>query len=76
MPTHDHSNAGQAILTNVTAQYQLTRLLWPELELNRTDWAGGSRSGRPQAYLTPGLIVGRFLLADVPNSSLGLATKR
>ena len=62
IPTHDNSRAGHAILGNVTAQYHLTRLLWPEVEINRTDWIGGARAGRSQTLLTPGLIVGRFPL--------------
>jgi hypothetical protein len=62
IPTHDNSNAGRAILTNVTAQYHVSRLLWPELEMNRTDWSGGARNARTQTYITPGLIVGRMVL--------------
>jgi hypothetical protein len=62
IPTHDNSKAGRATLTNVTAQYHFANLFWPEVELNRTDWDGGSREARSQTYLTPGLVVGRFLL--------------
>jgi len=61
-PIHDNSNAGRAITTNVTAQYHVSRFLWPELEMNRTDWVGGTRGGRAQTYVTPGLIVGRIVL--------------
>ena len=64
MPTHDNSKAGTSVLTNVTAQYHIGRLFWPEVELNRTDWSGGSRDGRSQTYLTPGLILGRFLITE------------
>jgi hypothetical protein len=62
LPFHDHSKAGKSFLTNVTAQYHLTKLLWPEVEINRTDWDDGSRNGRSQTYLTPGLVVGRIPL--------------
>ena len=72
IPTSDHSDAGKAILTNVTAQYHLSALLWPEVELNRTDWSGGGRDGRSQTYLTPGLIVGRFLLGGRSKLILGI----
>jgi hypothetical protein len=60
MATRDNSKAGRALATNVTAQYHLSRLLWPELEMNRTDWQGGGRDGRSQTYLTAGLILGRI----------------
>jgi len=64
IPTDDHSNAGKAILTNLTAQYHVSPLLWPELELNRTDWDGGERGGRSQTFLTAGVIFGRFTLSE------------
>jgi hypothetical protein len=71
-PTHDNSRAGRSVLTNVTAQYHVAPLLWPELELNRTDWAGGSRDGRSQTYLTTGVVVGRFILSARSKLILGL----
>jgi hypothetical protein len=72
IPTHDNSKSGRAILTNVTAQYHATNLLWPEVELNRTDWHGGSRDGRAQTYLTPGLVVGRFAFGAHSKLIVGL----
>jgi hypothetical protein len=72
IPTHDYSKAGRAILTNLTAQYHVSTLLWPEVEINRTDWQGGSRDGRSQTYLTPGLIVGRIRLAGRSKLIVGL----
>jgi len=60
IPTHDDSNAGRMLLGNLTAQYHLAKVFWPELELNGTGWHGGSRDGRSQAYLTPGIVFGRF----------------
>lgn len=60
LPTSDHSRAGSSILTNVTLQYHLAAVFWPEVELNRTDWSGGARAGRGQTLLTPGIIFGRF----------------
>jgi hypothetical protein len=72
IPTHDNSKTGRAILTNVTFQYHLGRLFWPELELNRTDWSGGSRDNRSQTYLTPGFILGRFLISEHSKFIVGL----
>jgi hypothetical protein len=60
IPTHDNSKAGRMLLGNLTAQYHLAKVFWPELELNGTGWHGGSRDGRSQAYLTAGLVLGRF----------------
>jgi hypothetical protein len=72
IPTHDNSKAGRSILTNVTAQYHVSSLLWPEIELNRTDWSGGARASRSQTYLTPGLVVGRTLLGGRSKLIVGL----
>lgn len=72
IPTRDHSRSGKAILSNVAFQYHLTRLLWPEFELNRTDWRGGLRAGRSQTYLTTGLVVGRLPLGHAVRFSFGV----
>ncbi|MGA2693536.1 MAG: hypothetical protein ABSF76_14325 [Opitutaceae bacterium] len=72
IPIHDHSNSGRSIQTNITAQYHLTKLLWPEIEMNRTDWIGGARGERTQTYLTPGLIVGRMVLSKRSKLIVGL----
>jgi hypothetical protein len=64
IPTRDYSNAGRAIATNITAQYHIAKLFWPEVEMNRTDWRGGARDGRSQTYITTGLVVGRIVLND------------
>jgi hypothetical protein len=72
IPTRDHSKSGKAILTNITAQYHVAKLFWPEVEINRTDWTGGSRDDRAQTYLTPGLVVGRFLLGGRSKLIVGI----
>jgi hypothetical protein len=62
IPVHDNSSSGRSIPTNITLQYHVSRLFWPEVEMNRTDWIGGQRGARTQTYITPGLIVGRIVL--------------
>lgn len=72
IPTHDNSKSGRSVLTNVTAQYHVSEFLWPEVELNRTDWVGGSKDSRYQAYLTPGIVLGRFRIAGRSKLIIGL----
>ena len=60
IPIRDNSATGKLVQTNITTQYHISNILWPELELNRTDYVGGAKAGRNQTYLTPGLILGRF----------------
>jgi len=55
---------GDQIQTNVAFQYHLMKVFWPELEVNWTYYVDGQRGGLNQVYLTPGLVIGRFRLAD------------
>jgi hypothetical protein len=55
---------GHPVLVNVTAQYFLLNFFWPELEANVTWWPDGSKEGKTQLYLTPGIIFGRFPIHD------------
>ena len=64
IPSHDNSKAGRALLENVTVQYHCSHVIWPEVELNRTDWSGGGRDNRSQTYLTTGVVFGRFVMSD------------
>jgi len=72
IPTRDNSKAGHALLTNVTFQYHFSRVFWPEVELNRTDWSGGARDNRSQIYLTPGIVFGRFVISGRSKFIVGL----
>lgn len=53
---HDY---GDRVLTNVAFQYN-AGVLWPEVELNDTWFASGSKEGKNQLFVTPGVIFGRF----------------
>ncbi|HBK04689.1 MAG TPA: hypothetical protein DDZ81_02365 [Acetobacteraceae bacterium] len=55
---------GYQVQTNIAFQYHVQEVLWPELEVNWTYYANGQRGGLNQVYLTPGLVVGRFVLPD------------
>jgi hypothetical protein len=57
----DHTGAlGRSIVSNTAFQAHVLRRYWPEVEINSTSWAGGTRDGKKQVLLTPGLIIGRF----------------
>jgi hypothetical protein len=53
---------GTPLAWNTAFQYRQLRKLWPELEVNSTFWPNGSRRGKSQVFLTPGLVVGRLHL--------------
>ena len=61
-PTDYSKATGDILTSNTTFQYHLWSVLWPEFEVNYTRWLGGSRAGKDQVLLTPGLVVGRFPL--------------
>jgi hypothetical protein len=62
VPTGDRNVLGTPVGLNVTAQYHLLRYFWPELELNSTMWANGKNDGKKQAFVSPGLVVGKVHL--------------
>ncbi|HUZ08038.1 MAG TPA: hypothetical protein VMV89_11185 [Candidatus Paceibacterota bacterium] len=55
--------AGTPLLLNSAFQYRVMKNLWPELEVNYTHWPNGAHDGLDQAFLTPGLVVGKIPIA-------------
>ena len=55
---------GRQIIFNNTFQFNVVRKLWPEVENNTTFYVDGPHSGSYQNFITPGLIVGPFPLAE------------
>jgi hypothetical protein len=65
-------NFGHPVLINVAAQFHIWDFLWPELEANTTWWPDGTRGGKVQLFLTPGVIFGRFEIRDRVRLILGV----
>ena len=64
-------NFGHPVLVNVAAQFHLWDVLWPEVEANTTWWPDGTKGGKVQLFLTPGIIFGRFTIRDRVRFILG-----
>lgn len=62
LPTSKAETSGRTIHWNTVAQYHVKKYFWPELELNSTSYLGGTRDGKTQMFLTPGIIFGKFAL--------------
>jgi hypothetical protein len=62
LPTADQKTIGRTVLSNSAFQYHVQKYLWPELEINSTAWYGGSKDGKVQTFMTPGLMVGKYAL--------------
>lgn len=55
---------GRQILFNNTVQYAIKKKLWPEIETNSEFFMDGPDSGKTQSFLTPGLLIGPFDIAE------------
>jgi hypothetical protein len=64
IPLRETRVIGYAIASNVAFQYHWAQYFWPEFEVNNTYWSGGLRDGKDQMFLTTGLILGRFEVAE------------
>ncbi len=71
LPVDDTGEIGRTLLSNTAFQLHAARFLWPEVELNSTSWFGGVRDGKTQAFVTPGLVIGRFPLHNRIGLTLG-----
>jgi hypothetical protein len=60
IPTSHESTIGYAPTLNVALQYHLLPYLWPEVEINTTDYLSGARGGKIQTFITPGVMVGIY----------------
>jgi len=74
LPTGNVKSIGRTIATNSVLQYHVQKYLWPQLEINSTAWYGGSKDGKVQTFLTPGLMLGKYAIhPNDKTSRLGLA---
>lgn len=64
IPTGGRQTTGTPVAYNMALQYRVLRKLWPELETNVTLWPNGGKKlvGQKQAFISPGLIIGRIHL--------------
>ncbi|HLJ41127.1 MAG TPA: hypothetical protein VKT50_06535 [Candidatus Acidoferrales bacterium] len=53
------SRIGTPILANNAFLYRVFRKFWPEMEVNSTWWSNGTKAGKKQVFLTPGVVYGR-----------------
>ena len=72
LPQRKVNTIGKALSTNSYVQYQVGKYVWPELELNTTAWYGGSKDGKVQTFVSPGVMFGKFPAhPDNPNARSG-----
>lgn len=64
LPATGASALGQMIVFNTAIDYKIRGKIWPMLEQNSTFWSGGTLDGKKEVFLTPGLVLGSFPLAE------------
>ena len=73
VPTDHGQLLGTAWTSNVSFQYRMAKILWPEVELIWTHWLDGAqRGGQNQAFVTVGAVVGTIKLTDRLGVALGI----
>jgi hypothetical protein len=74
LPTEETNKVGRSIAWNTTAQYHISKYLWPELESNATWFFAGKNGGKKQNFITPGIVFSKFKLRpDDADSRIGVA---
>lgn len=54
--------AGTPVIWNTALQYRLFTYAWPEVEFNYTWFPNGENEGRNQLFVTPGVVLGKFVI--------------
>jgi hypothetical protein len=71
LPTSGASILGRSIIFNTAVNYRIKGKIWPMIEQNSTFWSGGTLDGKKQVFLTPGLVLGSFPLAERLHLTVG-----
>ena len=69
LPTEQTNKVGRSIAWNTTAQYHLSKYVWPELESNATWFFAGKNNGKMQNFVTPGILFSKFKLRPSDETS-------
>ena len=62
---------GRTIIFNTAVDHKIKGKIWPMLEQNSTFWSGGTLGGKKEVFLTPGLVLGSFPLAERLHLTIG-----
>lgn len=71
LPTTGANVLGRAVVFNSAIDYRIKGKIWPMIEQNSIFWSGGTLDGKKEVFLTPGLVVGSFPLAERLHLSVG-----
>jgi hypothetical protein len=75
LPASGADLLGRTMVSNTAVNYRIKGKVWPMLELNSTSWSGGTLDGKKEVFLTPGLVVGSFPVAERLHLGLGVGVQ-
>ena len=67
IPTAYEGKLGNQIVGNLSFQYNIFHYLWPDVEVNWTNYQGGPRAGLSQVFITPSIAVARIPITHATN---------
>jgi hypothetical protein len=71
LPASGTAVLGRSIVFNNTLQFNIRGRVWPEMEVNSTFITDGPAAGKNQTFLTPGIIVSGFPIAERLHFTVG-----
>jgi hypothetical protein len=71
LPVSGASILGRAIIFNTAVNYKLKNKIWPMIEQNSVFWSGGVLDGKKQVFVTPGIVLGSFAVAERLRFAIG-----
>jgi hypothetical protein len=71
LPTTGANVLGRMIVFNTAVNYKIKGKIWPMLEQNSIFWSGGTLDGKKEVFLTPGIVLGSFPLAERLHLTIG-----
>jgi hypothetical protein len=60
LPNSSVATVGRTISWNTTAQYQIGKIFFPEIESNASFYHLGPNNGKSQNFISPGLMISKF----------------
>jgi len=71
LPVSGANILGRAIIFNTAINYKIKKRIWPMLEQNSVFWSVGVLDGKKQVFLTPGIVLGPFNVAERLRFAIG-----
>ena len=75
LPTSGTDLLGRSFLWNTAFQYRVKGIIWPMIEQNSTFFSGGPNDGKKETFLTPGVVVGNFPIAERLHLGMGVGVQ-